>query len=225
MHELSRLAYLESMGIDSYVSRSQLPGAAPSSRLYLRGVADATPLAEPVRTPAGPRDAGPTASTAAPPRSPAPVPPVRQQPPANEAPSRFSLAAVVAGGRLWLEELDQGLLASEQVQLMRAMAHALGWVGGTVDSAQFDWPLHNNRQLDLGPEAAAAALAGYLARRLDEYGCAGLVLLGDAACGRLRGLVPDLPRIECEFSSAQMLRDPGLKKRAWLALAGHAMPR
>ena len=33
MHELSRLAYLDAMGIDHYLSRSQLPGAAPTQRL------------------------------------------------------------------------------------------------------------------------------------------------------------------------------------------------
>ena len=35
MHELRRMAYLDALGVDSYVSRAQLPGAAATRRLAI----------------------------------------------------------------------------------------------------------------------------------------------------------------------------------------------
>ena len=35
MNELRRMAYLDALGIDSYVSRTQLPGAAVTRRLAI----------------------------------------------------------------------------------------------------------------------------------------------------------------------------------------------
>ena len=36
MHELKRLAYLDAMGVDAFISRAQLPGAAPTRRFLTR---------------------------------------------------------------------------------------------------------------------------------------------------------------------------------------------
>ncbi|MEZ5504388.1 MAG: hypothetical protein R3E50_17635, partial [Halioglobus sp.] len=44
MNEFRRRAYLQAMGVDSYVSRAQLPGAAPTPR---RAVARAQPRTVP----------------------------------------------------------------------------------------------------------------------------------------------------------------------------------
>ena len=54
MNELNRMRYLQAMGIDAYVSRAQLPGAAPTRRLALvarQAPATAVPPApEPTKT-------------------------------------------------------------------------------------------------------------------------------------------------------------------------------
>ena len=42
MNELRRMAYLDALGIDSYVSRSQLPGAALTRRLAIASACAAT---------------------------------------------------------------------------------------------------------------------------------------------------------------------------------------
>ncbi len=223
MHELTRLAYLEAMGVDNYVSRGPLPGAAPSRRLCVQvrrteTVSPPAVAASPEKPravmPALPKPGRKNRKAA---EQPATVPVVATP----DAPASFSLAAVVAGGRLWLEELDQGTLAREQVKLIAAIAAALGWQGAT-DHAQFNWPMHNNRQLDLSHEAALAALSGFLERRAQQHPCTAVVMLGQAVQQRLEKLELPLPLLVCEVGSADMLRDPGLKKRAWLSLAGYA---
>ena len=91
-------------------------------------------------------------------------------------------------------------LASDQVQLVQAMARALAGVSkpslqssseaarpdaAQPDVQQFRWPIHTNQQLDLGEEAARAALAGFIGRRLEQQQCRGLVLLGEACRTRV----------------------------------------
>jgi hypothetical protein len=136
---------------------------------------------------------------------------------AAESIESFSIAAVAVGGWLWLEELEHALLAREQLQMIRAMALALGGEAAAQapDISQFDWPIHRNTQFDLGDEAARAGLQGFLSRQLQRQRCAGVVILGEA-CGRRLG--PDGPdglrRVQT-VSTAAMLADPGLKRRAW----------
>ena len=162
MHELNRLAYLQAMGIESYVSRGQLAGAAVSQRLSVRQkrppqerqapVPQVAPVAR--EKPAREKPAMPQVEERA---RPAPAPDMRAPRAAQSRPvEHFSLAALVAGPYLWLEDLGGRPLAREQVQLVQGMALALA--GGPIkpDVAQFDWPMHNNRQLDLGAAAASA---------------------------------------------------------------------
>jgi hypothetical protein len=139
---------------------------------------------------------------------------------------RFSLTTIVAGNWLWVEELPAIPLAREQVQLVQAMALAMGRVSAieasnarsnTPDIAQFDWPMHTNEQLDLGEDAAAAALTSFLRRRLDS-GDLALVLLGQGAANR----VP-LGQLSCKHlvlghTSADLISRPELKKQAWAEL-------
>ena len=87
---------------------------------------------------------------------------------------QFNIAAVVANGYLWVEEIGDRPLATEQVQLVQALARALARVvdreasaagDGRPDVAMFKWPMHNNRQLDLGEEAARSGVAAFIGRR------------------------------------------------------------
>ena len=243
MNELRRMAYLDALGIDSYVSRAQLPGAAVTQRLVIvaqpartapeKGgvdLADTVSLDTPRATPASPAAkegftrpdfglgvAGPSAAAE----------PVREQSPANEPPPRFTLSAIIAGEWLWLEELDGMPLTTNQVQLVQSMTLALGRENagnnggaaaaaqvGRPEVAQFDWPMHNNRQLDQGEEAARASVAAFINRKLEQRGCRGLILLGQACAQR----VP-LPQLQvatvCTLSSAEILANPMLKRQVW----------
>mgnify|MGYP006952866846 CR=1 FL=1 len=220
MHELSRMAYLDALGIDSYVSRAQLPGAAPTRRLAIVTASNRQELAasvipEPLRSrtslvaePARPAAVSVQASAAS------------QQ---SEPVPRFSLTAIVAGDWLWLEELA-GPLTTDQVRLVQSMAQALLLChqspGGEVkpavqpEVAQFDWPIHTNHQLDLGEEAARASVVGFVDRRLGQHGCRGLVLLGQACVQRVPRQQISIVTVDT-MSSAEILAQPALKRQVW----------
>ena len=216
MHELSRMAYLDALGIDSYVSRAQLPGAAATRRLAIVIAPSSQQL------PAGVIPE-PLLS------QPQPVRPVAVSVQANassqqgEPVPRFSLTAIVAGDWLWLEELA-GPLTTDQVRLVQSMAQALLLchqspgveVKPAVEPevAQFDWPIHTNQQLDLGEEAARASVAGFVDRRLGEHGCRGLVLLGQACVQRVPRQQISIVTVDT-MSSAEILAQPALKRQVW----------
>lgn len=232
MNELKRLAYLRAMGTDAYVSLRQLPGAAPTRRLALvrqapdspTGVGDLAQI-EPAATPQPSRSSAMDLLRVAGSAEASPQVEPSSDPGAADAPPRFSLAAISCGGWLWLEELERGPLAPPQLQLVQAMAAALGLVArvngddagqlARPEVTQFDWPIHTNRQLDLGQAAASASAAGFIQRRLELRDCIGLILLGVDCEARVA-----LDQLECRrlartVSTAAMLRDPLLKRQAW----------
>lgn len=233
MHELSRLEYLQALDIQGYISRAQLPGAAATQRLAIARVADRAlvPAQKYSPPPLGSLASGLAPESAQGKVSPGPKPVARAdagQHALSQPASRFSLAAIVAGGWLWLEELSDNVLATQQVQLVQAMAHALG--RADIDQGrrepeperpevtQFNWPIHTNRQLDIGPEAARSSVAGFIQRKLDERACHGLVLLGEACATRVPVDQLTDRRLCCTASTASMLRDPQLKRQVWLDL-------
>ena len=220
MHELSRMAYLDALGIDSYVSRAQLPGAAATRRLAIVTASNrqelvASVIPEPLRSR--------TSLVAEPARSAKVSAEASGASPQSEPVPRFSLTAIVAGDWLWLEELA-GPLTTDQVRLVQSMAQALllchASPGVEVkpavepEVAQFDWPIHTNHQLDLGEEAARASVAGFVDRRLGEHGCRGLVLLGKA-CGQRVPRQQISVVIVNTMSSAEILAQPALKRQVW----------
>lgn len=226
LQTLRQHAYLEALGVSYYVARRDLPGAAPGRRQQW-DLQPATPAVDPA---------------AAPPQSPGARPPVPERPsgrrqkpveqPATEAAAvpavapgpvvRFTLGAVIAGPFVWLEALPNSVLGKDQVRLIKAMAQALGPVSA-VQVARFDWPPHNNRQLDLGEEAARAALHSFLARQLEQQGCRALVALGEGAAARLGDNTAgasgiDAHCITAPASTADMLADPRHKRAVWEAI-------
>ena len=215
MHELTRMAYLDALGVDSYVSRQQLPGAAPTRRLALLQVTpQPAPVADQsaVAQPQMPRlDEAPRPVPAPPPAAPQ----MRNNTMPSGAVGRFSLAAITAGGYIWVEELVQVALAREQVQLVHAMARAVSRDAAAPNVQQFDWPLHNNHQLDQGEDAARAAVAGFLQRQIDQQSCRGLVLLGDGSPRRVAlDMLGDITVVKT-LDTLSLLADPQLKKQAW----------
>lgn len=220
MHELSRMVYLDALGIDSYVSRAQLPGAAATRRLAIVTASNRQELVASV-IPESLRSR--TSLVAEPARSAKVSAEASGASPQSEPVPRFSLTAIVAGDWLWLEELA-GPLTTDQVRLVQSMAQALllchASPGVEVkpavepEVAQFDWPIHTNHQLDLGEEAARASVAGFVDRRLGEHGCRGLVLLGKA-CGQRVPRQQISVVIVNTMSSAEILAQPALKRQVW----------
>jgi hypothetical protein len=244
MNEIRRTAYLEALGIDSYVSRTQLPGAARTQRLaivstrveVLPGVSDYTPDRGAIsallqRGTDGARPGSDSTAQVAEAVASAPVAGESTQ--RSAAVPRFSLTTIVAGDWLWLEELA-GPLTTEQVQLVQSMAQALvrhselrteddvtvarpGAArpgAARPDIAQFEWPIHTNHQLDLGVEAARASVAGFVGRRLEQHGCRGLVLLGQSCVMRVP--LDELKVLTVNTaSSAEILAQPALKQSVW----------
>ena len=234
MHELKRRYFLESMGVDTYVSRGQLPGAAPTRRLV---VARRSPkidrlLEDQVGKMPGPvlsntaaafREAADTMKTQLGIATQAP-PETHAKSPSGEVVPPFSIAAVIAGGFLWLEQITGSCVSRDQVHLIRAMAKALALPEGELDVSQFDWPIHKNTQLDLGVQAARAGLAGFVQRKLGSKQCRGLVLLGNASGEKLDTTQLEFEHCLTTVSTVEMLRDPQLKKQAWLDLASIVYP-
>lgn len=241
--ELQRLRYLHAMGVVSYVSRRSLPGAAATQKLALRHARPAaaeqarlqspkTPQSpEALRSPQAPpaaRSGGLLSETFGKTRVDGPGAAVatgagaRQSAEARQgaAAIRFRLASVVFAGRLWIEDLGDGALATEQLQLIGAIARALVHPEvpqGAPRVAQFDWPMHQNQQLDLGADEASASLHGFLLRQLDEYGCVELMCFGEAAQQRLAGM-----RMSCALrklpATQTLLGQPQLKRQLWQTL-------
>ncbi len=219
-------ATLEAMGLSLYRARYPLPGAAASPLWFTESDAvDEQPDQQ--RTASHPAQNPPPtrAAVRVPPLSPEPdagVPsvPARQRAaeprtvPAASALTPFTLAAVALGGCLWLEELPDGVLGRDQVQLMRAICRALGWPADPVGVNQFTWPMHRNPQFDQGAEAALAALSAFVQRQMNAGDCERLILLGQPARDRLGEVPPGKP-VLATCATRDMLRDPLLKRDAW----------
>ncbi|WP_157976466.1 hypothetical protein [Parahaliea mediterranea] len=240
-HIIRQQAYLDALGIACHVSRRDLPGAAPSQRQVVQVAAPVAhgSLAGQRAEPAVPASGDVAARLR--PGAPSAIPeaiteafkdkpdtgrrqpdPVDSQPEPRPAPAspvvRFTLCAAVAGHWLWLEALPRAVLARDQVQLIQAMAQALG-APGAPQVAQFDWPPHNNHQLDLGEAAARAALHSFLERQVAERGCRALIVLGEGALAHLGEARPaGADCVIAPASTADMLADPTLKPRVWEAI-------
>ncbi|MEP5764999.1 MAG: hypothetical protein ABJ308_10400 [Halieaceae bacterium] len=229
MNELQRLAYLEAMDIDSYVSRVALPGAAPSRRLRVirrpQAAVSAAAPSQPPPTAVSPQAPPQVDASAALKASLAPTARDKPQPraPANTAAGRdipvFSLAATAAGGCFWLEEVPLGREVTDAYsQLLQAMCAALGLAEQKPELELFNWPLNTSSHLEQGTEAARGAVLGYLSNRLERCQPRAVILLGDIdqpwfdpACLGERQQLPTV-------SGWQMLRNPALKAQAWADL-------
>ena len=233
--EQRRILYLQAMDIPLYVSRADCPGALPTTRAPLPQSptpADTTPATRVTDTSA-PGDRAPGSRLAemadvAKREDPATAAAITVATTAESTSTRttstteavrFSLVLFRAGRWLWLEETPDGTLASDQVQLVAAMAAALD---NTVASAkvkpvtsQFKWPPHNNAQFDLGDEAARAGLEAFLQRHVDDSGCSGLIVLGEAAGLRLGEAALSVPVLARTLGTRDMIMQPKLKKQVW----------
>ncbi len=218
MDDLTRMHYLQAMGIDAYVARQPLPGAAPSRPQPVISV-PARREEPAVPTPQAPRvaplvrpDARPAARETV-----ARTPAASADPAAPAMPTvvHFSLSAVFCGGIAWVEQLQGYPLAREQVRLIQAMARSLGCAANAPKTAQFDWPIHRNPQLDQGLDAARDGVTAFLQRHLGEQACRALVLLGES-CGQYIALdsLSDVQTVRTR-ATLELLGDWRLKRDAW----------
>lgn len=202
MNEFQRLAYLEAMDIPTFVSRRDLPGAAPSRRVVLvKAAAPALPRAAPPTDP-GKRKPEPEQAAATPAPRETPV---------------FSLVAAEVGGWFWLDEIPAGREPGEDyAQLLLAICRALGLPASGAQVNRFSYPV--NAKLAGGVEEAGQALYGFLAGRIADADPSGIVLLGDFAEPWFDRACLDGRRVVQSVSAWQMLRQPALKARAWTDL-------
>jgi hypothetical protein len=239
VNEIQRLAYLDVLGIDSYISRSQLPAAAPSRRLRVVRPAQARPAAQklvpaPASAPeqlaasahraaraAGPGtdipatsqplDTAPTASTA----KLAPEIDVEHTA-VVEPPPIFSVSACYLGGRYWLDEVPRAReLGDDYLVLLQGICIALDLDPGSAVLDRFDWPMHHNRQLDQGQEAARHGFEGFIRARLEQRQVSGIVLLGEPEGGWFDASVFSGLQMLTTVSAWRMLKQPELKNVAW----------
>lgn len=244
-HLMAHRQTLQAMGLTLYVARYPLPGAAISLDIEESPAslgADAAPLQQAVESARGETDSDtldrftkehPAAQAQ---RASAPAPSSLAAASLDVAPVKatvrsrqgaavgaaaavapFTLAAVALGGCLWLEELPDGVLGRDQVQLMRAICQALGWPLEPLTINQFTWPMHRNPQFDQSAEAATAALSAFVGRQMEAGQCSRLILLGSAARDRLGDMGPGTP-VLCTHSTRDMLANPRLKRDVWREL-------
>ena len=206
-NELRRQAYLEAMGVESYLPRLLLPGARPSVLCELPDWASVSvqsagqaPAGEPVAAaPAAPVSQGATAPAG---RSGAAdiqqlldgadVPKraqrvasgvaVTQQRAAAEVP-HFSLSLVRAGRVLLVDDgLSGEVDPRAYLQLVHNLLFALGVAARELSLDVFSWPLTRVRgHVDQSQTAAREALTAYLAKQLELCGGSYLLLMGETA--------------------------------------------
>lgn len=242
MNEANRMAYLDAMEIDCLVSRRDLPGAKPSRRVPLpvpqlpalsptphdpvQALREGIAAAPDTRSPApGGTDSGRIQKVDAPaPATPLQTPPPQPADPDAELPI-FSLAVSAVGGCLWLDQLPPGRgVSAEYGQLLEAICRALALPAAAAEVSLFSFPMADLPQLGRDLPAARDALQGFLTGRVEQLQARAVILLGQFEEPWFnRDCLGTAPIIET-VSAWQMLRQPELKRVAWIdlkALRGH----
>jgi hypothetical protein len=206
--EMARRQALKAMGIVSYVSRYDLPGAAPAQRQSL-----SPPPAPPVtQPPDAPRSKAPSTVSSQRVQSHA-APESSVVKPAGDT-VQFSMLIVSAGQFLWLEQLPDGLIRQDQLALINSMACAVSGAGFEMTQQQFDWPLRGNSALGSDAESAKQALQGLIQRMAREVDARRVVVMGDCQFlpDRIAQSAVSIP------STMAMLVDATHKRAAWQSL-------
>ena len=206
--EMARRKALEAMGIDVYVSRFDLPGAA-------RAVRQRVESSRPSAVPDHSSDLGArsvetaTRRSKTPAPTPAPSAAVRER---SEA-VRFSMLLASAGPFLWIEQLSDGLIRQDQLALINAMARAIS-PQASIRQQQFDWPMRGGSAVASDAESAKQALQGLIQRMAREVNAKRVVVMGTCPflSERIAQSAVVIP------STIAMLSNASLKREAWQAL-------
>ena len=128
----------------------------------------------------------------------------------------FHLLLVSAGGWLWIESLDDGLLHKEQLALVHNMAIAVSDASADLVHRQFVWPMAEHPHLPRDAVAARQSLGAQLERIGKETPYRGIVLMGETVS---KWVSEELHAEAVVIPSArQMLQTPTLKRDAWSVL-------
>jgi hypothetical protein len=203
MNELQRQAYMEAMGVDSYVPRLVLPAALPS-QLCEWPVMEASPASP------SPVSASPDTITA---ETPAPVraagngsaaamqallgenakPSVKKVAPAasqglvkantnKKAVPHFSLSIISGNNILIVDESLPGHVNPEDyLLLLHNMLFALGVGKQQLSIDTFNWPVSKNSQVDQSETAARQAIDAFLAKKSEQLKSQYLIVMGASA--------------------------------------------
>ncbi|TWI55083.1 hypothetical protein IQ22_01996 [Pseudomonas duriflava] len=246
MAEARRRAYLRAMQVDVWLPRMELPFAAPSRPELLSF--DAQPVtalpsetateqpAAVAATPAVARPVRPELPKISQVRAAKPDPepaPVAAEPVKREAPPRFTLQLLRAGGCLLLVDLPTGAsLAGREPAyiLLRNMLRA----AGLPDSPQaigepIRWPiLAGATSVDQGPAEARSFVQSVVASYQEQHPSLCLWLMGSAAT---RFAADEALKIECQEARLDslgsawivpgleaLLEEPRLKADVWQAM-------
>lgn len=208
MNELQRQAYMEAMGVDCYMPRLQLPGAAVSQLCVLPEVpvsivAEKTAQSEVSDAPADStqlRAASSGASRA--------IQAMFDQPPNAEAPAQGSNASsieeaadfiksaatkkqtvpsfnlsILRGANIMLIDnaIPGHIDPNSYMQLLQNLLFALGMGKQQLSLDAFSWPMSHNSQIDQSKSAAIQTLEAFLNKRVEQDDIAYLVLMGETA--------------------------------------------
>ena len=206
--EMARRQALKVMGIASYVSRYDLPGAAPAQRQSL-SPPPAPAVTQPMDAPRSKTPPNVSSQRV----TPNAAPESRVVKPAGDA-VQFSMLIVSAGQFLWLEKLPDGLIRQDQLALINSMASAVSGAGFEMTQQQFDWPLRGNSALGNDAESAKQALQGLIQRMAREVDARRVVAMGDCQFlpERIAQSAVSIP------STMAMLVDATHKQAAWQSL-------
>jgi hypothetical protein len=206
--EMARRKALEAMGIDVYVSRFDLPGAARAVR---QRVESSSPSAVPDHSSETGARSVETATwrSETPAPTQAPLAAVRER---SEA-VRFSMLLASAGPFLWIEQLSDGLIRQDQLALINAMARAIS-PQASIRQQQFDWPMRGGSAVASDAESAKQALQGLIQRMAREVNAKRVVVMGTCPflSERIAQSAVVIP------STIAMLSNASLKREAWQAL-------
>ena len=205
---MARRKALEAMGIDVYVSRFDLPGAARAVR---QRVESSSPSAVPDHSSETGARSVETATwrSETPAPTQAPLAAVRER---SEA-VRFSMLLASAGPFLWIEQLSDGLIRQDQLALINAMARAIS-PQASIRQQQFDWPMRGGSAVASDAESAKQALQGLIQRMAREVNAKRVVVMGTCPflSERIAQSAVVIP------STIAMLSNASLKREAWQAL-------
>jgi hypothetical protein len=129
----------------------------------------------------------------------------------------FSVAATLAGGWFWLDEIPAGREPGDDYgQLLLAICRALGWSQEPARLERFAYPVAAG--LAGGVEEARQALLGFLSGRLSRLTPTGVILMGDMDQPWFDRDCLAEQRVVHTVSAWRMLREPALKPQAWADL-------
>ena len=240
MLEPWRSRYLHAIGVEIYLPRHALPGAAPSSILEWDASVD-DPLLPISASPANTLVQSSAVENCRTTKNHiAPLISVDASTPRkasmDDEPSRSAssattpvakihlLIAIASPGILVVDELPaQQKTHTDTLRLLNNLLFAVGCREAALQSEPFEWPLPNlrNRQIDRDEKAGRETLTGFLNKKIHDAAIHTVFLLGDAAQfwvsqpqrDSLQG--NQLLSWKSSVSAQAVLRDASLKRQWW----------